>query len=72
MTDQAIINKLQFIMEEHKHITRSELSKKSGVSTYMLGKLEKAGLVKLPLKLNYSQAATLGRFKRNDKFRKVA
>lgn len=63
MNDQEIIARAKAIMAECKHITRNSLAKKVGVYTGKLNALEKAGLIVLPLKLSYSQAATLGRKK---------
>ena len=64
LTDQQLADKINAYMANHLRANRSEIAKGVGISNYMLEKINKLGLVKLPPPLSFKQSAQVSKAKR--------
>jgi hypothetical protein len=64
MNPTDTIQAINDYMTSHPRANRTEIAKGVGISNYMLEKLNKQGLVKLPAPLSFKQSAQVSKAKR--------
>ena len=64
MSTEQSVKAIKDFMDANPKANRSEIAKGAKVSAYMLEKLNKQGLVKLPAPLSFKQSAQVSRMKR--------
>lgn len=67
MSTEQTVKAINDFMANHPRANRSEIAKGVGISHYMLEKLSKQGLVKLPAPLSFKQSARVSKAKRKPK-----
>lgn len=64
MSTEQTVKAIKDFMESNPRANRTEIAKGVGISNYMLEKVSKLGLVKLPPPLSFKQSAQVSRMKR--------
>ena len=64
MSTEQTVKAINDFMANHPRANRSEIAKGVGISNYMLEKVSKLGLVKLPPPLSFKQSAQVSKAKR--------
>lgn len=64
MSTEQTVKAINDFMANHPRANRSEIAKGVGISNYMLEKVSKLGLVKLPPPLSFKQSAKVSKAKR--------